>query len=163
MSFSAYLLGTWENGRILGLTTTIQIVNPTTDDLRIVVAFFDGNEKPLRLLKSGDDVLKEPLSPNDLCEINIPVLDALDPQRPVKGFGVVKIISLNARDPRQVKEGIVGFQRHVFAVNRPTTPPDLEAAFSESPLAAIPLIKSDPSGEPNIWEREYQRILSSFP
>jgi hypothetical protein len=161
MSFSAYLVGTWENGRIPNLGTMLQIINPTDYHLHIAVAFFDSDEKPLRLLKS-EEVLGKPLSPNDMWEIYVP---SLDQQRPVKGFGVVKIISLDVEDAKKVKEGIVGFQRHLLAINIPATPPELEVAFSESPLAAIPLRESDNPRDPrNNWQREYDdQILGRFP
>ncbi len=138
------------------LSTTLQIINPTDDFLHVVVAFFDSNEQPLRLLRS-DEYLQKPLSPNDMWEIIVSD-NSVDqpPRRPVKGFGVVKIISLDT-ERRIVQEGIVGFQRHVLAVNIPTTPPEPEVSFSEAPLAAIPLRESP--GRPNNWEREYQIIL----
>ncbi len=108
MSFSSYLVGSWENGRIPGIATTLQIINPTNDDLRVIVAFFDDAENLLRLLVSEDDY-KGPLSPNDMWEINV------SDQSFQKLFGVVKIISLYG-DPNTpgnhekrdiVKEGIV--------------------------------------------------------
>ena len=46
MSFSAYLVGTWEQR--FGIGTTIQIVNPTDKHLDIIVAFFDDNENCFR-------------------------------------------------------------------------------------------------------------------
>lgn len=121
MSFSAYLVGTWE--RRLGIGTTIQIINPTDRDLDIVVAFFDDNEECLRCIRS-----EKPLSPNDLWEIPVKKFEE-------KEFGVVKIISLDS-ESKQIMLGIVGFKRHYLAVKE--EPEGIEVAFSESPLAAIP-------------------------
>lgn len=154
MSFSAYLVGTWENGRIPGLATLLQIVNPTTEDLHVVAAFFDNDEKPLLYLKHSK------LTPNDMWEILVPVELAN-----YKGlFGVVKIISLlperdSTTTPSKIKEGIVGFQRHIFVENIPTKPPERETAFSEAPLAAIPKVINERT---NIWQLEYDRIRHLF-
>ncbi len=120
MSFSAYLVGTWE--RRFNIGTTIQIVNPTNKHLDVIVAFFDDNEHCLQCIQS-----KKPLSPNDLWEI------------PVKGFeksqfGVVKVISLKP-ESKEIMLGVVGFKRHFLAAKEPE---GIEIAFSESPLAAIP-------------------------
>ena len=115
MSFGAYLVGSWENR--FGINTTIQIINPTTNRLQVTVAFLDNEEEFLEC------VTKE-LSANDVWEIFVPRLE--------KGpeFGVVKAIS---HWSEQVKSGIVGFKRHFLVV-----PSEKEAAFSESPLAAVP-------------------------
>jgi len=120
MSFSAYLVGTWE--RRLGIGTTIQIINPTDRHLDVIVAFFDDNEKCLKCIRS-----EEPLSPNDLWEIPVGKLKR-------KKFGVVKIISLDP-ESKKIMLGIVGFKRHYLAAKEPE---GIEVAFSESPLAAIP-------------------------
>lgn len=114
MSFSSYLVGTWE--RRFGLGTTLQIVNPTLIDLEVLVAFLDDNEQCLKTMRSE-------LSPNDMWEIPVPKLKK-------KKFGVVKIIS---HRNHEAKPGIVGFQRHILAIPKP-----VEIAFSEAPLAAIP-------------------------
>jgi hypothetical protein len=113
MSFSAYLVGTWE--RRFNVNTVLQIINPTLDDLDVFMAFFDNNEECLKTVKSV-------LTPNDMWEIIVPKLE--------KKFGVVKIIS---HKDRVAKPGIVGFQRHILALPKPT-----EVAFSEAPLAAVP-------------------------
>lgn len=157
MSFSSYLVGSWENGRIESVASTLQIINPTTDYLRVIVAFFDDKEKPLRLLVSEIDHYRQgPLSPNDMWEIIVSDPSVNQPERPVKGFGVVKIISLygdrNApgnHDKRDiVKEGIVGFQR----IERL----DQKDPLSEAPLAAVPC---------RYAQTEYYRIMNelSFP
>lgn len=116
MSFSAYLVGTWE--KRFGIQTSLQIINPTLDYLEVTVAFLDSNEEFLKCVHS-----KEPLSPNKLWEVNTPALD--------EKFGVVKIIS---HVGQEVKPGIVGFQRHALVV-----PSAQEVAFSEAPLAAVPM------------------------
>ncbi|WP_136809000.1 hypothetical protein [Desulfosediminicola flagellatus] len=113
MSFSAYLVGSWESR--FGVGTALQIINPTLDHLEVIVAFFDDNEHCLKTM-NGE------LSPNDMWEVVVPKLE--------KQFGVAKIIS--HRD-KEIMPGIVGFQRHVLAIPTPT-----EIAFSEAPLAAIP-------------------------
>lgn len=165
MSFSAYLVGTWENRR-QPVSTILQIINPTLDDLDVMVAFFDSNENPVRLVRSSDSVDPKigghggPLTPNDMWEINI--LGLQPPLGEQFGkFGVVKIIS---SQNKEVKEGIVGFQRQVVAVNIPTIPPDPEIALSEAPLAAIPdRAKTLPEVE-SIWQEEYNKILGlTFP
>ena len=120
MSFSAYLVGTWE-GRF-GIGTTLQIINPTLDDIDVIVAFLDDNEEFIRCKRS-----RRPLTPNKMWEIIVTGLE--------RQFGVVKIIS---HKNGEVKPGIVGFQRHV--IPRPTT-------FSEAPLAAIPMTYAQPEYE----------------
>jgi len=120
MSFSAYLVGTWE--RRLGIGTTIQIINPTNKHLDVIVAFFDDNEKCLKCIQS-----KEPLSPNDLWEIPVEKFEKSQ-------FGVVKVISLEP-DSKEIMLGVVGFKRHFLAAKEPE---GIEVAFSESPMAAIP-------------------------
>ncbi len=119
--FSAYLVGIWE--RRLGVRTTLQIVNPTLDHLEVVVAFLDDNENFVHCIRS-----EKALSPNDMWEIIVPDLKPL--------FGVVKIVS---HKNGEVHPGIVGFQRHILAIPRPT-----EVAFSEAPLAAIPMQYAQP-------------------
>lgn len=96
---SPYLVGTWDL-REKGTLSRIQLVNPTAKNLRVWVAFFDDNEKPLKCIQGK-------LSHNDLLEIEVnKVLE--------KGFGVVKVVSLNER--KDVPEpGVVGYQRHFFA------------------------------------------------
>ena len=117
MSFGAYLIGSWE-GR-LGVGTSLQIINPMVYDLNIRIAFLDENEHFL-LYKSYE------LSPNDLVEINVPELKLS------AKFGVVKIIS---HKNGNVKEGIVGFQRQILLA---AFEKDVEVAFSEAPLSAVP-------------------------
>lgn len=129
MSFSAYLVGTWE--RRFGVSTALQIINPTLDDLEVFIAFLDDNEECLKSIKSE-------LTPNDMWEIIVPKFE--------KEFGVVKIIS---HKDRVAIPGIVGFQRHVLALFRPT-----EIAFSEAPLAAIPKEYAQP---------ELERLLDRCP
>ncbi|MEJ5330250.1 MAG: hypothetical protein WHT07_08855 [Desulfobaccales bacterium] len=117
MCFSAYLVGSFE--RRFGVGSSFQIINPTTEDLEVVVAFFDDQEKYQTCLKNR-------LTPNDMWEIVVPVhVKDLKPQ-----FGVVKIISYRDKTP---KEGLVGYQRHVLV-----TPKATEVAFSETVLAAVP-------------------------
>jgi len=95
---SPYLTGTFDLRN--GGNTVIQIINPTAKYLRIMVAFFDDNENPLKCVRDS-------LSPNDLWEINV--------KKYVneKQYGVVKIVSLNQNE--DVPEvGIVGYQRHIY-------------------------------------------------
>jgi len=120
MSFSAYLVGTWE--RRFNIGTTIQIVNTTNEYLDVIVAFFDDNEECLKCIKS-----EKPLSPNDMWEIPVDKFKE-------KEFGVVKVISLDP-ESKKIMLGIVGFKRHYLAAKEPE---GIEVAFSESPLAAIP-------------------------
>ncbi len=131
MSFSAYLVGTWESR--FGVGTNLQIINPTLEDLNVIVAFLDDNEGFIQCMRS-----QEPLTPNKMWEIPVP---KLEPK-----FGVVKIISYK---DREAKPGLVGFQRHILAIPRPT-----EVAFSEAPLAAVPFEYAQP---------EYERILANCP
>lgn len=117
MSFSAYLVGTWE--KRYGLMTTIQIINPTVERLFVTVAFLDNRENFIECEKFE-------LSANDLKEILIPKLeDGTD-------FGVVKAISHTSSG--EVKDGIVGFKRHFLIAHS-----EKEVAFSEAPLAAVPM------------------------
>lgn len=149
MSFSTYLVGTWENHRIAGVSTIFQIVNPTLDDLDVIVAFFDSEENPVRLLRSSDSDdpkvggHKGALTPNDMWEIKI---DSLKPDlgEQFGRFGVVKIISCD-EERKIAKEGIVGFQRQLLLI-----PTAAEAAFSEAPLAAVPC---------RYAQSEYYRIM----
>ena len=117
MSFSSYLVGTYE--KRFGIGTTLQIINPTTENLDVIAAFFDADEE-------FQKYLKKKLTPNDLWEIVVPV----DLKELAPNFGVVKIIS--HRDGR-TQLGIVGFQRQVLVVPRRS-----EIAFSEAGLAAVP-------------------------
>ncbi len=116
---SPYLIGTFElrgGGR-----TILQIINPTGRYLRVMAAFFDDNEKPLKCIH-------DKLSPNDLLEINVLRLGL-----PAK-FGVVKIVSLNEKE--DVPEtGLVGYQRHFFK----------GVGVTESALQSIPseILKDD--------------------
>lgn len=127
MSFGAYLVGTWESR--FGVGTSLQIINPTVDLLDITVAFLDADERFIRCMKLE-------LSPNKMEEIIVPELKLGPP------YGVVKIIS---HKDGEIRRGIVGFQRHVLAIPRPT-----EVAFSEAPLAAIPM---------EYAKAEYKRFL----
>ena len=58
---SAYLVGVFETRE--GLTTLVQIVNPTRADLRLFIAFFDDDEELLQCIS-------ERLTGNDLFEID---------------------------------------------------------------------------------------------
>lgn len=113
MTFSSYLVGTYE--RRFGVGTTLQIINPTPIELQVVVAFFDADERFQRCLRNQ-------LTPNDLWEIVVPKLEP--------DYGVVKAVS---HVENRATEGIVGFQRHLLIA-----PAAREVAFSESPLAAVP-------------------------
>ncbi len=96
---SPYIIGTYDNNRD-SVITILQVINPTAKNLRIMVAFFDDNEKPIRCVN-------EKLSPNDMVELNVAKykISAL--------FGVVKIVSLNEK--YDIPEtGIVGYKRNIF-------------------------------------------------
>lgn len=133
MSFSAYLVGSWE--RRHGIQTTIQIINPTLRRLEVTVAALDNDGNFL----ACEDKL---LGKNDMWEILIPEFAGTEE------FGVVKAISHSGS---VVTPGIVGFQRHFLVI-----PSETEAAFSESPLAAIPNLD-------DIWIDEFTRFRGSCP
>lgn len=95
---SPYLIGTYDLRS--GGKTVLHILNPTAKYLRVMIAVFDDNEKPL-------SCIKDKLSPNDLLEVDLKKYDlkAL--------FGVVKVVSMNEKE--DVPEiGLVGYQRHFF-------------------------------------------------
>lgn len=95
---SPYLTGTFDlrDER----RTILHIINPTAKHLRVIVAFFDDKEKPLKCVRDS-------LSPNDLLEIDV--------RKYVreKMFGVVKVVSLNGKEDTP-EVGIVGYQSHFF-------------------------------------------------
>ncbi len=124
MSFSAYLVETWE--RRLNIGTTIQIVNPTNEYLDVLVAFFDDNEHCLKCIRTD-----KPLSPNDLWEVPVKKFKK-------KKFGVVKVLSFKPGS-KDIMPGVVGFKRHFIATKGGKT--GIGVAFSESPLAAVPADK----------------------
>ena len=95
---SPYLIGTFDLRE--EAKTIFHIINPTAKYLRVIVAFFDDNEKPLKCIK-------DKLSPNDLLEIDVHKFDL-----PAK-FGVVKVVSLNEKEDKP-EIGIVGYQRNFF-------------------------------------------------
>lgn len=102
----------------------MQVVNPTSKWLNVVVAFFDDGEHCLKCQKS-----EKPLSPNDMWEIDVPIFEK-------KKFGVVKIISLDA-ESNEILPGLIGYKRHFLAVG--DAKDTMGIAFSESPLVAIPM------------------------
>jgi hypothetical protein len=95
---SPYLIGTFDLRA--GAKTILHILNPTARYLRVMVAFFDDNEKPLKCVH-------DKLSPNDLLEIDVRRYEL-----PAK-FGVVKVVSLNEKEDIP-ETGLVGYQRHFF-------------------------------------------------
>jgi len=131
-AFSAYLIGTYE--KRLNIFTVLHIINPTTEELRVVIAFYDDKEE-------YQTCLKRVLTPNDLEEINVREdVKELGPK-----FGVVKIISY--KDDKPV-HGIVGFQRHAVVV------PGTALGFTESVLASVPT---------ELAEKELEIILEKCP
>lgn len=98
-AFSAYLIGVWEKRN--GFGTILSIINPTTEKVNVVIAFYN---------QQGDFLVCEKikgLKPNAMFEvtkINLPH----DKQN--ETHGAVKIISYD--DKNKPKRGIVGFQRH---------------------------------------------------
>jgi hypothetical protein len=95
---SPYIIGTFDTRE--GAKTILQIINPTSKYLRVMAAFFDDNEKPLKCIK-------DKLSPNDLLEIDVRKIEL-----PAK-FGVVKVVSLNEKEDIP-ETGLVGNQRIFF-------------------------------------------------
>lgn len=92
---SPYIIGTYDNRD--SLATVLQVVNPTGKYLRIIAAFFDDNEQPLKCIRDS-------LSPNDMVEINVRALELK------ARVGVVKIVSLNIKEDTP-ETGIVGYKR----------------------------------------------------
>jgi hypothetical protein len=112
---SPYIIGTWDLRG--GRRSFLQLVNPTGRPLRVMVALFDDNEKPLKCLRDS-------LSPNDLLEIDI--------KRELReGYGVVKVVSYSEREDRP-EAGVIGYQR--LFVSRFF----YKGLVSESPLHQIP-------------------------
>jgi len=95
---SPYLIGTFDQRG--GAKTILHIINPTAKYFRVMVAFFDDNEKPLKCVH-------DKLSPNDLLEIDVRKYELQ------ARFGVVKVVSLNEKEDIP-ETGIVGYQRHFF-------------------------------------------------
>jgi hypothetical protein len=92
---SAYLVGTYDQRE--SARTLVHVVNPSAKYLRVVVAFFDDNEKPLKCVR-------EKLSPNDLWEIDVKKLKLEAP------LGVVKVLALNERE-NVPETGVIANQR----------------------------------------------------
>lgn len=92
---SAYVVGTYDQRR--GAQTLLHVVNPSAKYLRVMAAFFDDKEKPLKCIR-------EKLSPNDLWEIDVRKLAIKAP------IGVVKILALHERE-NVPETGIVANQR----------------------------------------------------
>lgn len=95
---SPYLTGTFDLRKHRG--TILSIINPTANNLRVMVAFFDDNERPLGCTRNK-------LSPNDLLEID--VRDFIKKEM----FGVVKVVSFNEHEDVP-QAGVVGYQKHVY-------------------------------------------------
>jgi len=95
---SPYLVGTFDLRE--GANTILHIVNPTAKTLRIIVAFFDDNEKPLACYRDR-------LTPNDLVEINV------RQHVPENQFGVVKVVSFHQQEDLP-EVGIVGYQKNLY-------------------------------------------------
>jgi hypothetical protein len=91
---ASYLIGTYDlrEGR-----TRIHVMNPTADDLFVLVALFTEDGKPQRCVDRR-------IPANGLVELDA---EKLDPQ---VRFGVVKVVSLDPRR-REPKVGVVGNQR----------------------------------------------------
>ncbi len=95
-SESSYLIGAFSFGR--GEQATVRVINPTGKKLRLLAAFFDDDERPLRCLR-------DTLSANDLLEIELRQLDLGTES------GVVKLVSLDA-EQEAPRRGIVGSIQH---------------------------------------------------
>jgi hypothetical protein len=95
---SPYLIGTFDMRD--EAKTVLHIINPTAKNLRVMIAFFDDNEKPLKCIH-------DKLSPNDLLEIDVRKYELSSK------FGVVKVVSLNEKEDIP-ETGLVGYQRHFF-------------------------------------------------
>jgi hypothetical protein len=131
MNFSPFLTGSWENRFSVG--TKLQIINPSQNQLEIIVAFIDHHGQYLQCFRS-----EEPIGPNQMWEIDTPKLES--------EFGVVKIL---AHVNGVVKPGLVGFQRRLISVNS-----SMDAPFSESQLSAIPM---------SLAQEEYDLVVAHFP
>ncbi len=95
---SPYLIGTFDMRD--EAKTVLHIINPTAKNLRVMIAFFDDNEKPLKCIH-------DKLSPNDLLEMDVRKYELSSK------FGVVKVVSLNEKEDTP-ETGLVGYQRHFF-------------------------------------------------
>lgn len=123
MSFSAYLVGTYE--RRFNIGTIFQIINPTVSQLKVVAAFFDDNGNYQLCVKRN-------LKANDMFEITLPGIPELKPQ-----FGVVKFLSYQED---KVQLGIVGYQRLLYI----EAVPGGEKTFSETVLASVSMEFAQP-------------------
>jgi hypothetical protein len=92
---SAYLVGTYDLRN--NAQTLLHLVNPTAKHLRVVLAFFGDDERPLKCQR-------ERLSPNDLLELDVRKLKLKTP------LGVVKVVALHEREDTP-EIGLVGNQR----------------------------------------------------
>ncbi len=105
-----YVTGTWDLRE--DRKSVVQLVNPTGGHLKVQVAFFDDNERPLGCVRGA-------LSPNDLLEVEVAA------QRLPARFGVVKAVSFD--ESGRPAAGIVGYQRLFSRIG-----------LSEAPLHPIP-------------------------
>ncbi len=124
MSYSSYLVGTWEKQP---RHTTLQVVNPTTGGLSVVAGFFGPDGRFLSCEKL------DKLDPNAMWSIEVWRLPL------ASVCGVVKIISyeISIENVRVPKSGIVGFQMNTLA-NRTSLFGRLYiTTISEAPLAAV--------------------------
>lgn len=131
MNFSPYLAGSWENR--FGVGTKLQIINPSQNQLEIIVAIIDHHGQYLQGIRS-----EAPLGPNQMWEINIPKLES--------EFGVVKVL---AHVDGVVKPGLVGFQRRLMSLKS-----SMDAPFSESQLSAIPM---------SLAQEAFDLVVAHFP
>ena len=111
---SPYSIGTYDLRS--GVTTVLQVVNPTARRLWVAVAFFDDKERPV-----GCD--RQEMSANDLWELDVRgcKLDAK--------FGVMKVVSFSDKSEREPTSGIVAFQRQFVK----------RSLISETGLHSIPM------------------------
>ncbi len=94
---SSHLVGTYDNNSAAYLTTVIQVVNPTSENLTIMAFFLDDRENLLKCVMRT-------LTPDDLEQLDVKAL------RVGAKVGVVKIVSV-APDSVTPKRGIVGYKR----------------------------------------------------
>jgi hypothetical protein len=121
---SAYLVGVFDTRE--NRTTLLHIVNPTRENLRLFLAFFDADEKPLRCIQDR-------LSGNDLIEVDVRRVDLGAP------LGVVKVVSFATSEDRP-QIGVVGNQR-LSLEGRPVSETGLHPIQMRILEAELPVIR----------------------
>jgi len=138
-SFGVYLVGYVDSNP--DNVTLFQIINPTWQELTVLLAFFDLQGRAIGCQKAD-------LLPNGMLEMGVSSEGRPDYKPPVAKANVVKIVSVEKPGGKPL-QGIVGFQRHYY-------PSRFLGAtrISESNLPAIP--------EPVLLDKdraEFKKIL----